>query len=988
MSGAMSLTANINCPCFMLHGLRTWLGSRAASPWPTAGARLRALGLFLALCAPSMLPAQQFTFREYGQQDNLSNLDISALAQDEEGYLWVGTENGLFRHDSTDFLRFDDTNGLADTAVHSVVVDPSGRLWVGTSQELYLRQGERFRAIRPDGYPLSVRAGARIAALAQDRLLVIDREQLRELWQTPADFAWHTRLYFSTEQLHSTPALSHLSSLYVDRSGRIWLGCGVAICSVEGGRVHLWSTEGGVPEDAWHSWLLDNEGRLWARGLQHIVTLERHSASFDNRDAPHSKLTAGIMNVPLIEDPQGRILTRSDIGLLRWDRDHWEELTADNGVTTPEISALLAARDGSVWLGTSGHGVWRWLGYGNFESWTVRHGASSNPVWVVLRGPDHAVTMGTRSGCLRIGEKTPSATPCTFRGLPAGEIQVMVKGTDNTLWLGMATGQLFRVAAGERTARLIAIIPQTRKLFVDSSDKLWICSNGGIQYISAGSTGVEEPDLPRGLGEIADATQDAQGTLWFATQAGLLRLSGERWTVLQLPTPTPDGFAAVAAAPGGWLWAGGASHGLMRLHTRGATVDQAQWITDSNISHAAVYFTQVDSRGWLWVGTDEGFVLFDARSWRKFSQPDGLIWNDTDQNAVFADADGSIWIGTSGGLTHVLHPERLTVTTPLHLHIDRATLGRTQLTPGKPPRLGWSPQLALDLRLSDLDFEDPAKLLLRVRLRGLSDDYFDSHHFDIHYPALAPARYTFEAVAVDADHQRSSPLVSLSFEVQPPWWQTWWTKSGVAALVCVLVAVAWRWSALRQQARQLQLERELREREELLERATRDPLTKLWNRQAILDILTREIDAAKRSATPLAVALIDVDHFKRVNDTLGHLAGDEVLRTLGARLSASIRARDALGRYGGEEMLLILPDAAPQRPFLPVERLRQTVAETPFAFDGSRITVTASFGVAWLQSPADRGEDLLARADEALYAAKDLGRDRVEYASGLSVRAG
>ncbi len=935
----------------------------------------------LALCIPCALQAQQATFREYGQQDGLSNLDIAALMQDRTGYLWVGTENGLFRHDSTDFQGFDDTSGLADTAIRNVIEDGSGRIWVGTSQDLYVLEGTRFRPVRPDGQHLSLRAGARIATPGRDRLLVIDRELLRELWFVPATHSWHGRSYFTADQLRATPALAHLSSLYVERSGRLWLGCGAAICSVEHGLVRQWRAASGVPDDAWHSWLVDSHGTLWARGLKHIVILKQSPLSFASRDAPHSALTGGILNVPLIEDPQGRIVTRSDAGLLRWNQDHWEELTADNGLTTPEISALLTTRDGTVWLGLSGHGLWRWLGYGTFESWSARQGSSSNPVWAVLRGPDGAITMGTRSGCLRIDEQSRVAAPCSFRGLPAGEMQVMAKGADNTLWLGMATGQLLRVAPGDTRATLIAVIPQTRKLFVDASGQLWICSNGGIHFIRSGSTRVEQAELPPGLGEIADAAQDAQGTMWFATQGGLLRWSGARWALLALPTPAPDGFAAIAPAGGGWLWAAGASHGLMKVHVRGSRADQAQWITASNIAHAAVYFAEVDSRGWLWAGTDEGFVLFDRESWRKFGQPDGLIWNDTDQNAVFADADGSMWIGTSGGLTHVLRPEHLLDTQPLSLHIEQASVGAAVLTPGVNGRFPWSRGLALDLHLSELDFSDPNKTVLRVRLRGLSDDWFDSHHFDLHYPALAPEHYTFEAMAIDADHQRRSNIVSVSFEVRPPWWQTLWFKVGASALVLSLLAATWRWSSLRHEARRRQLERELQERHELLERATRDPLTKLWNRQAILDILVREIDSAKQSTQPLAIAIIDVDHFKRINDTLGHLAGDEVLRALGARLSRSIRSGDALGRYGGEELLMVLPKALPQRPFLPVERLRQVVAEAPFAYEDSRINVTASFGVAWLVASNDSAEDLLARADEALYAAKKGGRDRVEYAA-------
>jgi len=148
-----------------------------------------------------------------------------------------------------------------------------------------------------------------------------------------------------------------------------------------------------------------------------------------------------------------------------------------------------------------------------------------------------------------------------------------------------------------------------------------------------------------------------------------------------------------------------------------------------------------------------------------------------------------------------------------------------------------------------------------------------------------------------------------------------------------------------------------------------------------MEILHREIDTARRCGTPLAVALIDIDHFKRVNDTMGHLAGDEVLRMLGTQLSGRLRARDALGRYGGEELLLVVPESSPQRPFLPMERLQRVIAEIPFSYNGTTIRITASFGVAWLQPGIDSAENLIHRADRALYAAKYAGRDRVEYAA-------
>jgi diguanylate cyclase (GGDEF)-like protein len=952
-------------------------------PRPTSPlARLYALLALFVLCVPHWAAAQQFTFRQYGQRDGLSNLSVTSLLQDREGYIWVGTENGLFRRDGTSFERFDDTDVLKDTTIDSIAEDSSGRIWIGTAQGLYMREGRRLLPVRPDGHGLAVLSGARIGAAGPNRLLVIDKEELLELWTAPGSGKWSSRPYFTIEQLHSMPALTHLSGLYVDPRGGVWLGCDERICHAEGGQVQVWDVEGGVPRDTWHTWLLDREGNIWARGLQHIVTLGRDASVFESRDTPTSKLTGAVFkNVPLIEDLQGRIITRSEVGLMRWQGERWEEFSAENGITTPEISSLLVSRDGTVWLGMSGHGVWRWLGYGTFESWALRRDLSSNAVWMILRGPDHSIMMGTRAGCRRIDAVSRVAQPCDFDGLPPGEIQVMAKRADGSLWLGMATGRLLRVAAGERRVQLVTNMPKMRKLFADSSDRLWICSDSGIFVVSAGSTQVETTTPPGELGEIADVTQDESGTLWFATQRGLLRWSNGEWSLLNLQNSAPEGFASVVSAGGGWLWAGGSSHGLMRVHVQGSRAEQVRWITEADIAHAAIYFVQMDSRGWLWAGTDDGFVVFDGRWWRKFGPSDGLIWNDTDQNSVYSDADGSMWIGTSGGLTHVLEPRKLIRTGPLDLRLTRAVLGNTELQPATRQRLPWSRGLALDLHLKDLDFDEPDGRLLKVRLRGLSDAWFDTKDFNIHYPALAPERYTFEAIAVDADHQRVSPLVQLSFEILPPWWQTTTFRIALLVVIGTIVAGAWKWSVLRHDARRMALERELREREMLLDRATRDPLTRLWNRQSILDILARELDAAKKSATPLAIALIDIDHFKRINDTFGHLAGDEVLRTLGAQLSRRIREGDALGRYGGEELLLIVPGSPPHRPFLPIERLRQLIAEIPFSYNSSQIRVTASVGVAWLVSASDTLEDLVARADAALYAAKDAGRDRVQYAA-------
>ena len=269
-------------------------------------ARLYALMALFVLCIPHWAFAQQFTFRQYGQRDGLTNLSVTSLLQDREGYIWVGTENGLFRRDGTSFERFDDTDVLKDTTIDSIAEDSSGRIWIGTAQGLYLRAGRRLLPVRPDGHGLAVLSGARIGAAGPNRLLVIDKEQLLELWSAPGSGKWSSRPYFTNEQLHSMPALTHLSGLYVDPRGGVWLGCDEGICHAEGGQVRVWDVEGGVPKDTWHTWLSDREGNIWARGLQHIVVLERNGSVFrKSRHAEEQTHRGGIQECAAHRGPAG-----------------------------------------------------------------------------------------------------------------------------------------------------------------------------------------------------------------------------------------------------------------------------------------------------------------------------------------------------------------------------------------------------------------------------------------------------------------------------------------------------------------------------------------------------------------------------------------------------------------------------------------------------------------------------------------------------------
>lgn len=163
--------------------------------------------------------------------------------------------------------------------------------------------------------------------------------------------------------------------------------------------------------------------------------------------------------------------------------------------------------------------------------------------------------------------------------------------------------------------------------------------------------------------------------------------------------------------------------------------------------------------------------------------------------------------------------------------------------------------------------------------------------------------------------------------------------------------------------------------------ASHDALTGLWNRAAILEFLHGQLARASRDGISVAVAIADLDYFKQVNDTYGHLAGDEILRQAAKRIRRPVRPYDWVGRYGGEEFLIIAPDCTLSNAHSMCERLRTAIAEKPFWINGNKIDMTLSVGIATTaeSGPADQ-EDLLRAADTALYLAKESGRNRIEMA--------
>jgi diguanylate cyclase (GGDEF)-like protein len=159
--------------------------------------------------------------------------------------------------------------------------------------------------------------------------------------------------------------------------------------------------------------------------------------------------------------------------------------------------------------------------------------------------------------------------------------------------------------------------------------------------------------------------------------------------------------------------------------------------------------------------------------------------------------------------------------------------------------------------------------------------------------------------------------------------------------------------------------------------ALTDPLTGLQNRRSLFEVGRVEFVRAQRMKRPFCCMMLDLDHFKRINDEYGHLIGDQVLQEFAKRCERSVREVDLVGRYGGEELMILMPETDRETSMHVAERLRTTIASTPIQVFGKEISVTVSIGVATQDENTTDLETLIARADQALYIAKHKGRNRV-----------
>ncbi|MFL6629427.1 MAG: diguanylate cyclase domain-containing protein [Vitreoscilla sp.] len=968
-------------------------------------------------------------FEHLGQHDGLPHAIATGVTEDAQGYLWASTQDGVARWDGYRFkvypARPDDPHGLPVSYVRTVTSDTQGRIWVGMDGGGMAR----FEAASND-----------FTRFGGSTVLQLSPDAEGGMWGASTTGLMHVRASGKVEdawphggKVDPLPEAS-ITAVLQDRAGAVWVGTAYGLVERfpdgrPGRRIELpGNADGGaVPVDALYE---DAHGQIWiGTNLRGVLVLDPATGRV-SRLQPAGAADPGLLTdsaTSFEENGSGEIwIGTSNRGLLIADlsslqaRRVMRDRSVPSNLQANWVWGLHRDRGGEMWVAST-TGLSRTrpqqdailsLFSSDGSSWTDPY------VFAVDADSRGIVTLGQKSGIevidpieQRMVEATGGAAEDSSHPPAITNVQAVVHTADGTRWMASRDG-LFRMAAGSQKIERIQMrergaVQAVTALLVDGST-LWVGGKGdGIWQLDLASPthAMRQPVPTSALTdpEVTAIAPGPDGATWIATNNGLNLLRAGRPVRRIMPVANdPTSLAAAVINTlltdrQGRLWVGNNAgvQILEKMEAGGRAVfhhiGKAEGLTSENIDTLLM-----DATGRVWISTDDGVAVVDPSTYalRVLHPADGAAISTYWVNSGVVGPTGELFFGGLGGLT-VIRPERLT-----H-RVYSAPLVVTDVeTGGKPAALadaGGRKQLTVPAQASGfsvefslLDFTAPERNRYAYWLEGYDKSWreVDTTHRSASYTNLSPGHYVLHMKAASRDAAWTEHPLEVDVQILPAWYQTWWfdVLRVLAVLLVIATVAAVRVRYVQQRSKELArlVERRTQEltklQHQLEELAYSDALTALPNRRMFGDYCRQMIAAAERQDAGFALLLIDLDHFKQVNDTLGHDAGDALLVETARRLRGIARKADVVARLGGDEFAILLADSgAPSAVDIVCKRICEAF-DAPVPHQGHQMRISPSIGVALFPSDGTTQDALYKSADLALYDAKREGRDTWRFA--------
>jgi diguanylate cyclase (GGDEF)-like protein len=975
-------------------------------------------------------------FNRLTAADGMANGMVTSVAQDSNGVMWFGTINGLVRYDGYRLQNFFNIKGNSSSLPNNYVraltpLDGGGLLIGGNDGQLarFDPADDRFQTLHPDGAPSF---GEKIYAFAKASdggvwvayrrgLIRIDVEK-NVVHRVPLTDGGGKMLFASA------------FSVLEDQAGDLWVGGDTGLAVRRRGesvftlvrddsplgqamtRDAVWALREGSNNRLWFGTL--RNGGAWldraslafhaVKGVSGVDSLVRGRTVRDvielSPDGPVWMATDGVGIIAaspqtdqawqvsvdpsqpmslsgdlvraLYRDRTGNLWAATQLGVSWTDlnphaaRALFASNKSSRGLADPNVAAIATDRQKRVWLG---------LGLGridviDLDKSEIRHltlpgRQAEREVQCLMVDQDGAMLACSR-GVTRIDPVSFAMTELPIPGFDLITLAVARQGDD--LLLGSYSG-LFRYSP--KTGQMVhlqhdpkdsasLVNDEVREIEPMPDGSIWIGTIAGISVLTPGKPGFRNyrpvPDDPSGQlrNNVLSIRRDRLDRNWIGTQDAV--------GVADLP------------AGGGDL--------IFRLS------DVGDW--HPHVVPAALL---QDARDRIWISSTDGIDIVEfadgklTRS-RPLGIRDGVYRRTHLPWSSAIGPNGELLFGALDGLT-IIFPDQLRDTAPpAPLAVTGMLIDHRRRPSGELPRPDTG--LALDadhrtitLEFALLDYIAPSETHYSYKLEGFDTDWVDLPNpgqAEATYTNLPQGQYRFALRAWSKGNAEPVAESAFPLSVAPLWYETLYARLGalLALVVGMWAAVQLRTARLSRQERAMaaMVARRTNELTEanrrLTELAHTDPLTNLLNRRRFIELAEAERERALRSRHPFSIVLFDLDHFKTINDTYGHHAGDQVLQAACTVIRDCMRSIDIVARYGGEELVALLPETAAAAALHLAERVAATLATQPIAADGQTVRITTSAGVAEWQAAEESLEMVLSRADAALYSAKKAGRNR------------
>jgi len=885
-------------------------------------------------------------------QKALPHPAVYAVAQDAAGFIWVGTPGGLARYDGAQFRSY------PRSGVQALAADPGGKLWIGTSSSglacLDLRT-ERFQT-----WPAG-QGGPRSATV-----IALARAPGGALW-----IGGDRGLDFFDGSFHRSELSERVEAILIDREQSVW------VATIRGLYCRARSEtafRAVIPGGTFFSLYEDAQGRLWAGSAGAVFVL-----GADRRVARTYALPGEQWGI--IEVRPGIVWVASydgGISVIDVAAQRIRRIAIDRanpgGLTPGDVWQFFRDRSGLIWIanGPGGLLVHNPLNRGIYELFSSdKHlGAGDLGARAVASAPNGALWLGGSDKVVRLDPHGGAST--SFTVPDHRSVQTLHAGADGTLWIGTVQGLC-------RLRTTIDCLAGFGRVFsiVERDGTLWIGSGSGVAAFderSGAVTRFRAGELSNDFVTVVYA--DRAGRIWAGTSNGLNRIDPGTRRVTRFMHA--GSVSSIIEDRRGRIWTGAFGGPLSVL-----TGDSVRRLGHENIAGLAE-----GPDGSIWASTTNALLRIDPDTFRArvLGPAEGVQETEFWTRGVSTATDGTIFFAGTYAVT-VVAPDASAEWS------YRPPLAITALRVGRRTIADWSHPIDLPagerdvaVEFAALDYSAPGALRYAYRLDGYSRGWTeaDAAHRVAAFTNLAPGNYTLRVRGTNRLGAWSSSAIALPLRALPAWYETWWFRALLVALLAavVVVFIRARTRILRQRAKRLEAivaERtsELAEANAALENMTiTDALTGLHNRRFLMQRIDNDVALALRQQSDLVFFLVDIDHFKAVNDQLGHAAGDRVLQQMRERLGQVFRSSDYVLRWGGEEFLAVTR-GSPRRDAPEIaERLRAAIAERPFLLDGGEpLPKTASIGFAAFPLRTLTWSQVVELADQALYAAKEGGRN-------------